>query len=232
MPPSQQPADHIRQTIHRRARAHGGRLENELDLAERFGASRSATRRAIQVLIAQGLMVRQKAVGTQVIPDHISRPLQLTSLFEDFAQDGKRLETKVLVNQLGSAPPEVAQKLLVGPHEPVLRLRRLRLAGGEPLAILENFLPAQFSDIGTTDLTSKGLYEAIRAAGVRMRVANQLIGAREGTDEECRLLDEPPLSPVMTMERLTLADSGRPVEWGRHVYRASRYEFTMTLVGR
>ena len=232
VPLYQQLAEHIRQAIHRGALAQGSRLGNELDLAERFGVSRPTTRRAIQELVAQGLLVRKRGVGTQVIHDHISRPLQLTSLFEDLAQDDKRPETVVLVNQLSSPSLEVAQKLLVGPNEPVLRLRRLRLAGGEPIAILENFLPAQLSDIGSTDLTSGGLYEAIRAAGVRMRVANQLIGAREGTDEECLLLDEPPLSPMVTMERLTLADSGRPVEWGRHVYRASRYEFTMTLVGK
>lgn len=207
-------------------------MRNEIDLSERFGVSRPTTRRAIQELVAQGLVVRKRGAGTKVVYDHVATPLRLTSLFDHLAQDGRGPETKILVNQLSSQPVEVAQKLLVEPDEPVLRLRRLRMAGGEPLAILENFLPAELSDIGDADLVSGGLYQAIRAAGVRMRIANQRIGARVGTDEECLLLGEPPLSPVMTMERLTLADSGLPVEWGRHVYRASRYQFTMTLVSR
>ena len=129
-------------------------------------------------------------------------------------------------------PPEIAAKLLVRPDEPVVRLRRLRMTAGQPLAILENFLPPRLSHVAGADLASVGLYEAMRAAGVRMRVANQRIGAREGTDEECQLLHEPPLSPMVTMDRLTHEDSGRPVEWARHVFRASRYEFTITLVGK
>ena len=53
---------------------------------------------------------------------------------------------------------------------------------------------------------------------------------REETPDECRLLNEPPRSPLLTVERLTVDDSGRPIEWGRHVYRPSRYIFDITLV--
>jgi DNA-binding GntR family transcriptional regulator len=34
------------------------------------------------------------------------------------------------------------------------------------------------------------------------------------------------------MERTAFDDKGGPVEHGRHVYRASRYDFETTLVGR
>ncbi len=32
------------------------------------------------------------------------------------------------------------------------------------------------------------------------------------------------------MDRSTYDDSGRTVEWGHHVYRASQYSFAVTLV--
>ena len=44
------------------------------------------------------------------------------------------------------------------------------------------------------------------------------------------MLGEPKGSPLLTMERAAHDDSGRPVEWGRHAYRASQYSFEVTLV--
>jgi DNA-binding GntR family transcriptional regulator len=37
---------------------------------------------------------------------------------------------------------------------------------------------------------------------------------------------------MVTTERLTHDDAGRPIEWGPHTYRASSYSLTVTLVGR
>jgi DNA-binding GntR family transcriptional regulator len=210
----------------------GSQLGNELAIADRFGVSRPTIRRAIQELVEQGLVVRRRGIGTQVVHDLIERPLRLSSLFDDLAQGAMHPQTTVLVNQIVPAPDEIASRLQVPPDEPVRRLRRLRIAGDEPLAILENFLPTSRVDITEADLEADGLYQAMRASGVRVRVANQRIGARAGTDEECRLLAEPPLSPMVTTERITHDDEGLPVEWGRHTYRASRYSFTVTLVGR
>ena len=58
------------------------------------------------------------------------------------------------------------------------------------------------------------------------------IGARNGTESECFLLDEPVDSPLLTMDRITHDSNGRVVEVASHLYRASRHEYAMTLVDR
>jgi DNA-binding GntR family transcriptional regulator len=63
-------------------------------------------------------------------------------------------------------------------------------------------------------------------------VAHQRIGARLARADEARLLGEPPRSALLTMQRTAFDDKGAAVEHGRHVYRASRYDFETTLVGR
>ena len=88
--------------------------------------------------------------------------------------------TAVLTNEVVPASDEVAAALETAAAHPVLHLRRVRYAMGKPLAILENHLPDQLVDIGAADLGSAGLYQLMRAAGVRMKVAKQRIGAREG----------------------------------------------------
>jgi DNA-binding GntR family transcriptional regulator len=222
----------IRQVIEGGSLPRGRLLGNEVLLAGRFGVSRQTARRAIHELVEQGVVVRRRGVGTQVIDQHVARPLRLTSLFDDLERDGQQPQTVVLTNHISIPPVDVANKLRLRHDEPVLHLRRLRIAQSRPLAILENHLPLCRVDLAGVDLGSMGLYQAMRAAGVRMRVANQRIGAREGTLDECELLDEPLFGPLLTMERITHDDSGDPIEFGRHVYRASRYEFTVTLVGR
>ncbi|WP_432547811.1 GntR family transcriptional regulator [Kineococcus sp. SYSU DK004] len=210
----------------------GSRLDNEITLADRLGLSRPTMRRAIQQLVDKGLLVRKRGVGTQVVHGQVTRPVELTSLHDDLAAHGQAPTTRVLVHEVVEAGDEVAAGLAVPVGQPVLHLRRLRSSSGEPLALLENWLPHPFTDLTAENLAERGLYQLLRSRGVGMRVARQRIGARRGSAEECQLLDERRGSPLLTMERTVYDDSGHAVEWGRHVYRASRYAFEVTLVDR
>ncbi|SDO32160.1 DNA-binding transcriptional regulator, GntR family [Nakamurella panacisegetis] len=225
-----QVSQQIEQAISSGRLGPGARLDNEISLADRFGLSRPTMRRAIQELVDKGLLVRKRGVGTQVVHGQVSRPVELTSLYDDLARANQAPRTTLLVNEIVPASEVVADILDVPVRSQVLRLRRLRFANGEPLAIMENYLPADLSDIGRADLEERGLYQLMRARGVHIRVAKQRIGAKAGTTEECRLLGERRGSPLLTMDRATHDDRGRPVEWGHHAYRASQYSFEVTLV--
>ncbi|GGL87583.1 GntR family transcriptional regulator [Nakamurella endophytica] len=208
----------------------GARLDNEISLADQFGLSRPTMRRAIQELVDKGLLVRKRGVGTQVVHGKVTRPVELTSLFDDLSRAHQAPATTVLVHEVVPARDDVAARLDVRPGTRVLHLRRVRWANGEPLAVLENYLPQALADIDADELAARGLYQVMRARGVHFRVARQRIGARAGTVEECRLLGERRGAPLLTMERATHDDSGATVEWGGHVYRASQYSFEVTLV--
>lgn len=225
-----QVAQQIEKAISDGGLAPGARLDNEISLADQLGLSRPTMRRAIQELVDKGLLVRKRGVGTQVVRGKITRPVELTSLFDDLARGNQTPVTTLLINETMPASEHVAGQLDIGQGDKVLHLRRLRWANGEPLAILENYLPEDLADIGTADLELRGLYQLMRSRGVHMRVAKQRIGARAGTAEECQLLTERKGTPLLTMDRATHDDSGRTVEWGHHVYRASRYSFEVTLV--
>jgi DNA-binding GntR family transcriptional regulator len=232
VPLYQQIAEQLHHSIRTGKLEPGSLLGNEIRLADRLGLSRPTMRRAIGELVDKGVLVRKRGVGTQIVQGPITRSVQLSSLFDDLQSEEQQPGTAVLTNEVVPASDEVAAALKVPRRIPVLHLRRVRLAGGKPLAILENYLPHQLIDVGAEDLTSVGLYQLMRKAGVRMKVAKQRIGARAGTGDECALLDEPAASPLLTMDRVTHDDTGIVVEWGRHVYRASRYDFAVTLVGR
>jgi DNA-binding GntR family transcriptional regulator len=209
----------------------GSRLENEVLLAQRYGLSRPTVRRAVQELVDKGLLVRKRGVGTQVIQPHVRRSVELTSLYEDLRRAGEQPTTVVLSLERTTVPEDVAEELGLAEGADVVVLRRLRSSRGEPLALMTNYLPGRFHPT-EEELTERGLYQYLRAQAVHLRVAHQRIGARLARAEEARLLHEAPRAALLTMERTAFDDQGAAVEHGRHVYRASRYEFETTLVGR
>jgi len=227
-----QMAEQIHRAIRSGSMAPGTMLGNEIALACKFGLSRPTMRRAIQELVERGVLVRKRGVGTQVVQGPITRSVRLTSLHDDLSRGDQQPRTSVLTLEVIPAADDVAAALKLPRRQPVLHLRRVRYARDSPLAILENYLPHRLVDVSSVDLTRKGLYQVLRDAGVRLKVAQQRIGARDGTAVECKLLDEATGSPLLTMERTTHDDTGRAVEFARHLYRPGLYQFSVTLVGR
>ncbi|MBE1496411.1 DNA-binding GntR family transcriptional regulator [Amycolatopsis lexingtonensis] len=207
----------------------GARLGNEVDLAANLRLSRPTVRQAIQTLVNQGLLVRRRGVGTQVVRTKVARPLRLSSLFDDLAGLGGKPESAVLANRVEDADAKVAELLEAPGLAHVRRLTRIRSTDGEPLALMNNYLPADVIDPTDDELRERGLYQLLRSAGVRLHAAEQNIGARLATEEDAELLHEEPGAALLTMQRTTYDDTGRVVEYGWHVYRASRYTFNLSL---
>jgi DNA-binding GntR family transcriptional regulator len=211
--------------------APGDRFENELALASRLSLSRPTTRRAIQELVDKGLLVRKRGVGTQVVQNPVHRRVELTSLFDDLARAGQQPTTELLDYRRIAVDEEIAVELNLAVDAEVVTIQRLRCANGEPLAVMTNYLPAELAP-GPEELEASGLYQALRARGIHIRLARQRIGAKPATKSEAKSLGEKPGAPLLTMSRTAFDDSGRAVEFGSHCYRASRYYFETTLVDR
>jgi GntR family transcriptional regulator len=227
-----QVATKIEQAITDGVLAPGARLENEIALGERLGLSRPTVRRAIQELVGKGLLVRRRGIGTQVVQRPLTRKVELTSLFDDLERGSKHPSTTLLGREVIEADDHIAEVLSVPKGSPVLHVRRVRASDGVPLAVLENFLPAEFTDITEDDLRSRGLYQLMRARGTLMSVAQQRIGARAATHEESELLDIKAHGAVLTMDRTAYNNNGKAVEYGHHCYRPDLYAFEITLVNK
>lgn len=223
-------ARHLEQAIESGSLVPGTRFENELELAEKLGLSRPTMRRAMQHLVDQGLLVRRRGVGTRVVSPKVRRSLELTSLHDDLTREGRRPSTELLSLAQVPAPAEVATAMNLPVADPVLQIVRLRSALERPMAKMTNFLPAGLLEVSAEALESQGLYELLRAAGIHLHSATQVIGARGANAAEARLLGESRSAALLTMQRTTYDDSGAVVEYGSHVYAATRYSFQLSLL--
>ncbi|MDQ0717742.1 GntR family transcriptional regulator [Streptomyces luteogriseus] len=212
--------------------APGNLLGNEVDLSVRLGLSRPTVRQAIQSLVDKGLLVRRRGVGTQVVHSQVRRPLELSSLYDDLETAGQAPTTEVVRNEVVPASCDVAAALGVPEGGEVTVLDRLRRTHGRPVALLRNHLPVSLLDLDGARLESTGLYRMMRSAGITLHSARQTIGARAATAEEASRLDEREGAALLTMQRTAYDDTGRPVEYGTHIYRASLYTFDFQLLVR
>lgn len=225
-----QVAQHLEGAIHSGELPTGTLLQNEVDLAESLGLSRPTMRRAMQHLVDRGLITRRRGIGTRVVQPKLRRPLELTSLYDDLDRAGKLPTTEILSFGTVLADEKVAAGLSIPESTSVLQLVRLRAAEGAPIAKLTNYLPQKVSAFDPADLATHGLYDLIRRQGVVLHSATQTLGARRATAAESRLLDEGRGAALITSERVAFDDQGVPVEYGNHVYAASRYTFEVNLL--
>jgi DNA-binding GntR family transcriptional regulator len=209
----------------------GTRLENEVDLADQLRVSRPTLRRAIQYLVERGMLVRKRGVGTQVVHPKVRRPVELTSLYDDLAKAGRSPRTEILAFDVIPASDTVASALGVADGTEVTWIERIRYAGEEPLALMHNAVPVHVLRPRREELAERGLYELLREVGSAPRIANEVIGARAATAAEARILGETRGAPLLTMSRTAWDATGRAVEYGSHIYRASLYSFELTLAG-
>jgi DNA-binding GntR family transcriptional regulator len=226
-----QVAQHLEQLIESGDLPTGTRLENEIGLADQFGLSRPTMRRAIGYLVDRGLLIRKRGVGTEVGHAKVRRQVELTSLYDDLAKTRRGPRTQVISFAVEPAPDEIAAELGLAADTDVYTFERIRYAENEPLALLRNYVPASLLRLSAADLEVQGLYNLFRGAGINLRIAKQSIGARASTAAEARALGEGKGAPLLTMVRAAYDDQGRAVEYGNHIYRASRYSFDLTLTG-
>jgi DNA-binding GntR family transcriptional regulator len=227
-----QVAQRLEQAIESGELHSGSRLDNEIELARQLGLSRPTMRRALEYLVDKGLLVRKRGAGTRVVDSKVKRAVELTSLYEDLLRTDQRPTTRVLSNTHEPAPEEVARALALPEGSPVILLKRLRYAQEQPIAYMVNYLPVGLDGLTSEALERNGLYELLRARGVRLHAAVQSIGARNATAAEARLLEESRGAALLTMRRITYDDRAHPLEYGTHLYRASRYSFEQGLIAR
>lgn len=207
----------------------GERFEQELSLVERLGLSRLTIRRTLANLVNHGLLVRGRGIGTVVAHHGASRRAGLTSLHADLVAAGHTPTTRLLTMQYPLVDPPIATRMALGAKTTLLRIERLRLANGSPLAILRNWLPPSSSSVRSMDLEADSLYSSLRRQGINPERADQTIGSRRATPSEGELLNINPFDPVLTLTRISFDEVGHPVEYGKHTYRADRHEFNLTV---
>jgi len=212
----------------------GDILPSESELIDQYEVSRITVRQALDTLVNDGLIYRQRGRGTFVAHPTVEQGLnRIVSFTEDMQQRGFRSGTELLTAELTPASREIAEKLQVDPTEELAHLERLRLADGEAMSVEESYLIHHLCPgILQGDYAQKSLRETLaRQYGLHLVRAKQTIRAILTPAKLAAKLSVPPRSALLFIERVSFSDQNRPIEFLRVYHRGDRYTLYNELRG-
>lgn len=200
-------------------------------LTGEYGVSRQTVREALRALRAEGLVTAARGRAPRLADRaRFTQPLgTASSLFASVEQGGTR-QTSVVRRFDVHADGTVAARLGLEESTPLLHLERLRLAGGEPLALDRAWLPAALAEaLLEADFTHTSLYDELAArCGIRPTGSQEQVRAVVPTAHERGLLGLEPRTALLAIDRTACVD-GVPIEWRRTLVRGDRFALTASF---
>lgn len=212
---------------------NGDRLPSEAEIGDLFGVSRITARRAVAELVATGLArsSRGQATTASFQGSQQRQRGSMEDLLENLLILGDR--TSVTVAEFGyvAATGQVAAALEIPAGNEVQRALRIRHEDGQPLSLIETFVPAEIGHrFEMRDLEQISLQAIFRRLGINVTRAEQSFSACAVLGHDAQLLGVPAGSPAFRISRIVFDEVGRPVEYVTALYRGDRYEYQMSLV--
>jgi GntR family transcriptional regulator len=212
----------------------GEKLPSEIELAKICQVNRNTLRQAISELAAEGLLRKEKGLGT-FISDFDAAPLkhqlkQISSFRDDLKEIGLKEKTRLLGSGIEEASEPVARALVLGTDNQVIAVRRLRTGTDIPLIFEESYLPSPlFKDILKMELTGS-MYKLMTSRfNITLARSEQSIRAVNLRGKIAGLLNLPENAAGIFMESVTFDENNIPVEVLYSYYRGDKYVFEIEL---
>lgn len=216
----------------------GQQLPTEAELVDRFGLSRQTVRRALQELVAEGLVVRTRGRGTFVVPsDSGSGSLRSVGSVEDLlalSRDAVWITIEPLVlhsnieaaSRLRSSSDQVFDGAFLRKHDDTpLSVSHISLPLEIGRRITERGLLITPDEVN--DRTIVSWVEEINSTPIA--VAHQSITACPMPEDAARLLDSTPGEPALRIDRLYFDGDGNAVELAISFFNPASYTYRIEL---
>lgn len=225
-------ARQLREQIYGGRLAPGQRLETEAKLAERFGVGRSTLRSALDLLEAEGLIVKQQGLPSYVRSQRAQQTLAtLATLDETLGEQGLSTETRILAFAFCRPGRAVQAALALEAEEEILYIHRLHLVDGHPIAAVQLSLAASVAgELSRKDVEAHALYDLLpNLLGTTIGMATQRVRAETASAEVAELLGVPEGSALLACERVTSSEDGRPLIHALFQHAGDRFEFVIDV---
>ncbi|MCB2188267.1 MAG: GntR family transcriptional regulator [Deltaproteobacteria bacterium] len=213
----------------------GAKLPSENELAELFQVSRLTVRRAISLLIQEGLLHARRGEGTFVTSNQEfinSFSLEFSGFMDDLFYQISKSHPKTVQIERIKPSHYILEKLQLDEDTPeIVYIRRVRFLRDKSFAVTVNYLPVDIGSRFTAeDLFRRPLLKILEQdMGICFTEAFQTIEASFSNQQISEELGIPSGSPILYVERVMFTKGDRPVEFVQTSYRGDLYKYVVRL---
>lgn len=196
---------------------YGERLNNEKWLCQSLGVSRTTLRKALDELIADGLLERRPNKGVYVAYSRfdsaaVDRPF---SIFQELKGAGYTPTSKILYFIRRHAGDDLAEKFDIDSDDIITETHRIRYSDERPFMINHLFLPEQlFPDFNPWLLVDGSLHDILqRNYGITIAKSSQNVTVATATKEQAALLGVPFRTALLKTSSVATSGDGIVVDY-------------------
>jgi GntR family transcriptional regulator len=209
--------DELALKIARREWRPGEVIPGQEELAKSYGIAVGTVRKAVDLLVAQGLLERIQGRGTFVRRANFDGSLFRFFRFQDKSGERRIPVSEILRREVMESSGAVAETLQLKGRARVIHMLRLRTIDGEPVLIEDIWLPFEkFRSFVSLDLEQIGdlLYPVYEEhCGQVVVSASETLSVDTASAEDARHLRLRTKTPVVVIERLAFSYDKAPLEW-------------------
>ena len=219
-------ADRLRLRLNSADFAIGSPLPGEKKLAEEFGVARMTIRKAIDLLVDWGLVVRRHGSGTYVARKDVHHETSnLTGLAEVLRKQGKEVVSQVLAFEVMPAPPAIASLLRIKIDERIYFSRRVRYVDGKPLMLEDSYMPVKlFRNLSLSHLEGSKFDYIEKECGIIISGNYETLTPVLADKQLARSMNVPEQTPLLRITSLSYSDSGEFLNYSVMFRNTSDYQ--------
>lgn len=214
-------------------------IPDENSLAAEFQCSRMTMKRALDLLVAEGLLFRKRGHGTFILQTVLNQGTVNVSGHENKGltkvMTDKKVTSQLIRFDVHFPSEEVATHLSIDASTPVYDIIRLRLIEEEPYVLEKTFMPVNVIKGIDEEVLLGSVYDYISST-LHLKVAGAHKKIRAAKSDQldqlylgCELSD-----PVLEVEQVAYLNTGRPFEYSFSRHRYDKFDFStyeMTKTG-
>jgi GntR family transcriptional regulator len=233
LPRYQQLRDDLVQRIAAGEWAPGEAIHTEAELSAAYEVSTGPLRKAIDLLVAEGVLTRSQGKGTFVRRPRFDSSLFRFFRFKSASGDPVRPTARILQRSVVAPDEAVRQALQLGPRAKAIHLSRLRLVDGRAVLSEEIWVPREgFEPLAGLAVDDFGdllypLYERLCKQVVAS--ARETLRVGQADKAVAKTLGLNTGLPVIHVDRVAFNFAGKPVECRSTVGAADGFQYEIEI---
>ncbi|WP_173934617.1 GntR family transcriptional regulator [Chelativorans sp. Marseille-P2723] len=214
----------------------GSLLPSEAELQESFEVSRITIRKAMELLVHEGLIERKRGSGTYAVERRTTSDFaksyvsDVHDLLSYLSAVGLGTSLRVISSEMKEAPARICKLMDCAPQDELHCTMRVRNLDGQPYSLsLAYLLPEIGKNIDREGLATTAMIDLVQRNGAVVNSVEQVLTATLADETIARHLQTPVGAPVMRVTRVFCGPDKRPFYIAEIFYRSDRYEYRVLL---